>query len=227
MSESPQEFWKKALTAQPECLSPDHFSSGLSTEQERHLASCPRCQAEQALWVSFVEGMPAGEEAGAVRWVAAETERRLNPKPAAAKPWFAWLGSRTWAAGLAAAVVVIAVGYYASMPGVAPIPKGPGITDTYRSGSVQVVAPKGDLAAAPAQLVWEPVAGAASYHVSILEVDGKELWSGDSAAASVELPSAVRAKLVPGKGVMWKVTAKNATGGVVAESGSEAFRVQP
>ncbi len=231
MSENPRKFWKQALAAGAECLTPDHFADGLSEAQVRHLETCPRCQAEKALWSGFIEDMPAGAEQGAVRWIAAETERRMRPaEPVRGGFALGWLNlawARSWAGGLAAAALVLAIGYYTTGSRVAPVPGQPSINDTFRSGSVETLEPKGDQDAAPQLLRWSAVAGAASYEVSISEVDGTVMWSGQSQAGHAAIPEAIRAKLTPGKTVTWKVTAKNAGGTPMAMSPEERFRVKP
>ena len=83
---------------------------------------------------------------------------------------------------------------------------------------------RGDVAAAPTQLEWAAVPGAVRYDVQILEVDRAVLWRGSTREPRVDVPAAVSAKFVPGKRILWEVTAHDdAT--VLAESGTQAFRV--
>jgi hypothetical protein len=95
----------------------------------------------------------------------------------------------------------------------------------FRSATVTLVAPEGDVAQAPEALRWEAVPGAASYAVTVTEVDRTEVWRAEVRAPEAPLPAAVRARVVPGKPVLWQVAAKDASGNVVATSGAQRFRV--
>jgi hypothetical protein len=70
------------------------------------------------------------------------------------------------------------------------------------------------------------VPGAVTYDVALVEVDGTTLWTAKTRSSRVDLPRAVSAKLVPGKTVMWQVTARG-DGNVLADSGLVKFRVVP
>ena len=59
-----------------------------------------------------------------------------------------------------------------------------------------------------------------------MEVDYAELWSTETHDASIALPPAVRARIVPGKPLLWEVVAKDAAGRAVAWSGKQRFRVR-
>jgi hypothetical protein len=59
-----------------------------------------------------------------------------------------------------------------------------------------------------------------------MEVDRVPFWSAETREPGIELPSAVRAKIVPGKALLWEVVAKDAAGRTVAGSGQQAFRVR-
>lgn len=228
MTENARSIWKKALEPGADCLSPDQFATGLNEKQTEHLQDCPRCQAEQALWRSFTEDLPAGEEAGAVRWVAAETERRLASKTRASSwSWLSGFGIRSWAAGLAAAGVVLMVGIYSRGPGLDSTAGLPDSTEVYRSATVQLLEPKGDLTGAPSQFRWTAMQGAAGYQVTLSEVDGTEMWSGESAEERLTIPAAVRARLLPGKTVVWKLTVRGLGGALLYHSPTERFRVKP
>lgn len=87
------------------------------------------------------------------------------------------------------------------------------------------MAPLGDVAAAPRTLEWAPVGGAVLYEVQILEVDRAVMWRGSTSAARIDVPSQVTALFIAGKTVLWTVSARNAGGAVVGESGAQRFRV--
>jgi len=82
------------------------------------------------------------------------------------------------------------------------------------------------LDAAPNELRWEPQTDAASYSVQVMEVDHVELWSAETRDASIVLPPALRARIVPGKPLLWEVVGKDAAGRVVAWSGKQRFRIR-
>jgi hypothetical protein len=95
----------------------------------------------------------------------------------------------------------------------------------FRSDALAVVGPSGDLEQAPTELRWQPSPGAASYSVQLMEVDRVELWKAESIEPSVSLPPAVRARIVPGKPLLWRVMAKDVSGRTVAASEIQRFRV--
>src|SRR5207302_8074802 len=85
--------------------------------------------------------------------------------------------------------------------------------------------PAGDLDRPPAELSWEPVAAAASYSVEVMEVDRSPVWHANVAQPGVALPETVRARLVPGKPLLWQVVAKDTAGKTIATSPIQRFRV--
>jgi hypothetical protein len=58
-----------------------------------------------------------------------------------------------------------------------------------------------------------------------MEVDRVELWQGLSKEPKVMLPAEVREKIVPGKTLLWQVTALDVNGQAVATSQVERFRI--
>jgi hypothetical protein len=59
-----------------------------------------------------------------------------------------------------------------------------------------------------------------------MEVDRTEVWSTESRQASVALPPSVRARIVPGKPLLWQVVAKDGSGKTVATSEIQRFRLR-
>jgi len=51
------------------------------------------------------------------------------------------------------------------------------------------------------------------------------LWRTSSTSTRVVLPRELVAQLVPGKTVLWNVTARSATGAAIASSDTQRFRV--
>jgi hypothetical protein len=91
--------------------------------------------------------------------------------------------------------------------------------------AVTLRAPIGDVADAPERLQWEPVAGAVRYHAQLAEVDRREVWSADTSGTSIAIPAPVRGQVVPGKTLVWTITAYDAAGVPIAESDRQRFRV--
>jgi hypothetical protein len=139
-----------------------------------------------------------------------------------------WLWAGSLRPALALAVVLLAVvgGYYLINPAVPRLPTDIGSSpEATRSLTVAVRAPIGDQAAVPDRLQWEAVSGAARYHVRLSEVDRREIWSNDTVDTAIDLPPDVRARIVPGKTLVWQVTAIGASNAPVAESNAERFRL--
>lgn len=193
-----------------------------------HIACCPRCQAERALLAEFESATPLPEEEGKVAWISRRLEDRLTPMRAAPKPeprWRRWLSFRslnTIGFSLAAAMVVVAlgVGLYGRRQPLLVAPQG---ALTLRSGEIAAISPLGDLDAAPSMLLWQPVAGASSYSVRVMEVDRTLVWIGETKVPSAALPARL---IAPGKPLLWQVTAKDAAGNALAQSASQRFRLK-
>lgn len=222
--------WQRELERTPDCIAIERFDESLTAAERDHIAHCVRCEAEMALWQQLKAGEPAADEGAAVQWIAAETRRRLKAPADDRKPvgWSEWIGSfRPRTLALAATLLVGAALGYVTWAHVVP-----GITEpesgarTYRSGGIQLIAPTGDVAAPPAELRWEPVAGAARYEIELREVDGTVVWRGSQAETHVTLPAGVAAQIVPGRTFLWHVKATTSDGAVLAESETGRFRVR-
>jgi hypothetical protein len=103
---------------------------------------------------------------------------------------------------------------------------GAGGGDVYRTARVEITGPAGELAEAPTHLVWTAVPGAVQYEVRLSEVDGTELWRVTTSSPAVPVPSEVRARALPAKTLVWQVSARDAQGRTIAESGATGFRVR-
>ncbi len=246
-----QQQWKAALAATDECLSLEELSRcadrSLAEEAKdrvpSHLASCPRCQTELAMLQEFELATPSPEEAAKVSWVAAELKRRSGEIDFAQE----WGSSRAAssrisslvtrkilaprrigaaAMSLAAILAVVTVGLYLRT-GKQPvlISDGSSGQTVLRSEAVIPLAPKGDLEQSPTELRWQPVPGAARYSAKLMEVDRAVLWQSSSEQATVVLPQTVREKIVPGKTLLWEVTAIEPGGKALAISPAQRFRV--
>jgi hypothetical protein len=102
-----------------------------------------------------------------------------------------------------------------------------GVPTALRSEGVVALAPIGDLMRSPAELRWRTFPGASRYSVKLMEVDHSELWQASLEETAVLLPAAVREKVVPGKTLLWQVTALDGAGKALANSRLERFRLTP
>jgi hypothetical protein len=197
-----------------------------------HVASCPRCQTEWTLLNAFEAARPHASEEDDVGWISDRLEQRFSPadKAPAAPPRRRWLDFRALnAAGLALAamLLVVAVGVGLRER------RGPEVSAlsgaeerTFRSGAVAALGPEGELERAPTELRWQPVEGAASYTVRLMEVDRSDLWTAETRATSAAMPPSVREQVAPGKPLLWQVIARDASGTPIAESPVQRFRLQ-
>ena len=229
---------RSALGPTPECP-PLEALEALDAKGRAHVEGCAWCTNELAMLTEFQAVDVRPEEAASVAWIESELARRAAPAPAApvrvpAKPvesvWSrigAWLGSGSWQlAPLAAAalLLIVAGGMYLRQgnEGLRPIPAG---EQVLRSGNFQAVAPVGDIAAAPADLQWEAVPGAAKYLVRVMEVDRHEIWRSETPGTRAELADAVRAQMTPGRSFQWTAAALDAGGRTIAETSLQTFHI--
>lgn len=226
--------WQQALAAGPSCLTLERFAETLTADELAHVAGCARCQTERELFAAYEANEPVDGEGLAVEWIAAQTKRRLRAAhdgtaaPSVATPVAAprttW-GLPSWALMAASVAVIVGGAALLVTPG-SEVAPGAGGGDVYRAARVEITGPAGELAEAPAQLVWTAVAGAMQYEVRLSEVDGTELWRVTTSSPAVPVPSEVRARALPAKTLVWQVSAKDAQGRTIAESGATGFRVR-
>jgi hypothetical protein len=232
---------KTALAMKQDCLSVQELERLLDdpSKQNPHLASCPRCQAELAMLKEFEEATPLPGEGAAVAWISSDLERRLeqikNPGKvtrvaSASTSWFARLfsaGHARWLMPVAALAVITTASFFVLRASRQPdlnasLGSGPSV---YRSQEVQLVSPAGELTQAPKLLEWKAFAGATKYKVEVMEVDHALLWSASTNYTSLTIPSATQAKMLPGKPVLWQVTALDSQERTLAVSQAKRFSV--
>ena len=234
------ELLVRALGRGPECPPIERLAAaalGDAAEAERaallaHAEHCPACGAEVALAASF--GTDGGVASGEIeRVVAALRERaaggaRLLAFPARrAAPGRAATGR--WTRWAAAALVVAGVGLLwqgrrAVLP---PEVAGPGAGDVVRGGAIEVVAPVGEVAGVPTELVWRPVPEAVRYRVELLDVAGDGLGGGESAAPRFALGPELAARLHERARYAWRVVALDAAGRELARSAPVEIEIRP
>ena len=93
----------------------------------------------------------------------------------------------------------------------------------YRSEEIQVVSPVGDVGQVPRTLEWQPFPGTQRYKVVVMEVDNSPFWSAETNETSVEIPAFLSVKILPGKPILWQVTAVDGQGRVLGSSQIERF----
>jgi hypothetical protein len=235
-----QSTLRKVLAVKPECLSPRELEELAedSSRKHPHLASCPRCQAELAMLKEFESSTPLPDEGAAVAWISSHLDRKLDQikHPGdkrdlsnARNAWFTRLlehGRGWWLAPVAAVAVIVlisAIFLRTKAPVLrADLEPGPQV---YRAQEVAVIAPSGEVSKAPKELEWKPFAGAALYKVSVMEVDRVALWSGATNYTTLTIPDSARSKMLPGKPVLWEVTALDSQGRVLAVSQVQRFSI--
>lgn len=239
-----RDILKSELASTPECLSTDELGK-LSPEQasaHRHVSGCARCQTELSLLRQFESDEPVPGEGAAVAWMSAQLERRLGEikrTSVASRPrvesversWisrlFAVPGLRI-AAPVAAAAIVAAALLWLRSPKEPELQANLGSGSTvYRSTEVQTIAPIGNLQKMPDTMQWKPVESAASYKIAMSEVDQTEVWTAQTSDTSLTIPRAVVAKIKVGKPFLWKVSALDAKGQVLASSQTQRFVIVP
>lgn len=229
-----------ALRPGPDCPSIERlgrYADGALAPEERrgeesHIAACANCQAELALLHSFATPAVRDDEAEAVRWGVEQLQRREREifdggsrKEPSRRRWQSF-GRLRPAPALAVVLLVILGGYYLTKQTAPRFPTDIGSSpEATRSLTIAIRGPIGDQTAAPARLQWQPVGGAARYRVRLSEIDRHEIWSSDTTESAIDLPPDVRARIVPGKTLVWQVTAYSGSNAPIAESNAERFRL--
>jgi len=207
------------------------------SELSAHVKSCPYCQTELHLLRTF-EAAEVGETSDEVRRTAALLQKRsqkiirLSVPTEERVPW--WRAAFTirslaqaslaLAVILAVAAVVIHLRTNTQPPS---LNEGTRIgQDVLRSGGFAVTSPVGDLNEAPKEVRWEKVPNVACYRIRLLEVDRNELWKADTTENHIELPPSVRSLIVPAKTLFFEISAFDASGGKVGDTGLVRFRLQ-
>ena len=220
-----REAVKLAVTPGPDCIPLERVDDTLTSPEREHVASCPRCQAERAVWETTNASNAEPNEGAATRWIVAELQRRRSAQPTALPAVRMWDWVRFRGLATAAILVLGATVAYFAWDREASIRQPQTSDHTYRTSRIEPIEPVGSVQIPPTRLKWVAFAGATGYNAVILEVDGTVLWRGSSPTNAIDLPTSVVARLVPGKAVLWKVSATDASGVVIAESSTEPFRV--
>ena len=235
-----REILTRALRPGPDCPPLERlgrYADGILSAADRreaaaHIDTCVTCQSELALLRAFSTVPLRDDEEEIVAAGVAELQRRASPvrdeqqgEPSTWQRWIPFGMSRTMLAATTALLAV--VGSYYLLGSTAPrVPTDTGSDiEATRSLKVPVQGPTGDQTLAPERLEWRAVSGALRYHVRLMEVDRQELWSTDTERIGSDLPASVRAQIVPGKTLLWQVTAYGPSNTPIAESEVLQFRV--
>lgn len=211
----PRKEWQQALAPSADCIDVTRFGDALDAAAVAHLESCARCQAELALYREVTRDESTAEEDDAARWIASKLQPNVVP--------FRRKSLRPLYAVAAAIVMIIGASYFlqVSDPAINPaLEERP----MYRTGRITVIGPDGDLVQAPNEFRWTAVPNASRYHVEIVEVDATEVWGADTTQTYVALPPQVIAQFLPGKNLLWTVTAYRGND-VLAASPTQDVRV--
>jgi len=239
-----RDILKSTLAATPQCLAPEQLEALLDGKHSNpHLAQCPRCQAELAMLKSFETGAPLPDEGAAVAWIGAHLDRQLDnikspsrgrlarPVNQSAGPqgsWLAWMfgfGGMRWVLPAAAVAAIAIASAVLLRPTKAPDlqANAGGQSPIYRSQEIQVIGPVGDLQQVPQELRWQQFAGAVAYRVVLMEIDRSQLWTSETKEMAAEIPIFARAKMLPGKPILWQVTALDSQARVLGTSQVQKF----
>ena len=200
----------------------------------QHVDGCSHCQAELQMLRAFTANEIAEHEKAAVSAVAARMKSpasEISGRRAAVeerRSWWKPVFAMRWLtpAAAVAALVLLAAGVTLELrQGRRPLlnTRVPA-TEVFRSSSIAILNPVGDLREKPAEVRWEAAPNAERYQVRLMEVDRAEVWSGETKGTRIELPAAVETSIVPAKTFLLQVAAFDATGRKIGESEPVRFR---
>jgi hypothetical protein len=230
-------IWQEASAATKDCLPLEVLeqmadNTSRDAKAAAHLAGCAHCQTELAMLKNFEQSTPSADEGAAVAWIAAQLERRQNApvaqQKAAAVPFWRTMFRVPYMAGAAALAAVLIVGislYHGNSDGPGRINPSLG-SGQFRSGAIHLVSPVSDVPQAPAEFRWDAVQGANSYQVELKDVAGITLATAKSSQNVLTVTPEMKANMISGKPLKWKVTALNANGKEIANSSTEQFKVR-
>ncbi len=241
--------WLRESYENAGCPPPEAFleseMAALSAADRRRLEShadrCPACAAERDLARAFDAG-PAGLPAADVDFVVSRLEEKAGGDAGGPRGRVVKFPSRSPVAApaprrtsppawrIAAALFVIlgaALLFQLTRPGGPPPLPAPESGGVFRGGKVEVVAPVGEIAAVPDELIWVRTEGARSYRVRLLAVDDEVLWETTVPAPPARLPAEVFKSLHPAVAYTWTVEALGPSGERVAVSEPVRFQARP
>ncbi len=229
-------MWQEAAAATKECLPLEVLermvdNTSRDAKAAAHLAGCAHCQTELAMLKNFEQSTPSADEGAAVAWIAAQLERRQSApvarQKAATVPFWRTMFRVPYLAGAAALAAVLIFGfslYHGNSDG--PGKLNPGIGSGQFRGSIHLVSPIAEQKSAPAEFRWDAAQGASSYTVELKDVAGITLATAKASQNVLQVTPEMKANMISGKPLKWKVTAMDANGTQIADSSTEQFRVK-
>lgn len=222
----------KIFQRQPDCPDLDALlAASPESHAGRHLRTCPFCQNEIAMFRSFQSAEARPEEVADVGYVLDRLKPGTAPRRAEEAPtlWqrFSQWWNPVWAGGFVAAAAAVVL--FLSLSGqlrvqqTVPSPAG---ESTWRADTLRITTPVGDLDAAPGEIAWTAVPGAANYAVSLAEIDGTRVFYKKVTNSALASDSDVATLLRSGKVYLLSITAEDASGKAIAEVGPERIRVK-
>jgi hypothetical protein len=212
---------KAIFSASPDCPSLDELTQDPASAKKAE--DCPRCTGEAALYEQFMKGVPEAELDQAIL-------QRLNSRlPTAASPPRTGFWSMGWWRPGFYAPAIVAVAGLLVIAGIAlrrdsnTLPAGPAHEIVERGQTIELLAPKGEIALPPTVLTWKILPGASAYRVKLMEVDRNVVWESQAKLPSVTLPLAIRNKALPGKRLIWSVEGFDRNGQLLG-MGTQDFR---
>jgi hypothetical protein len=163
---SERDWLRTSLERTPDCPP----TGALESESaQAHVVGCSYCRTELAMLKSFQNAAIPAQDRAAVAQITAKLRQQAFG-PVAAAPTRSWIERifgpgwmRPAALVVASALLVVAIGLETRRrPPVLDSSAGDG-APVYRSGTIVITSPVGDLQSTPAQIVWEPRAGARFY----------------------------------------------------------------
>ena len=236
-----REILRAALAPSAECLSIEqlgrYVDGALGADEQAaaavHIRGCLNCRTELALLEAVTSSSARIGEAEIIRDGVARLEQRTIDFAGAVHEGIS-IRRRRFRVGMvlpvaSAAVLLVAAGSWYVLTTKPPrlptsVTTGHEVT---RSLAVAVRGPVGDLVESPRRLEWLAVDRAVRYHVRLMDVDRREVWSASISAPGADLPSSVRTSIAPARRLLWDVTAYDRSGAAIAESGPQSFRLMP
>jgi hypothetical protein len=234
-----QDIFRAALGPGKQCLSIEELQqlvsrpATASAERAGHVKSCAYCQTELQLLQTFQAG-DADSASEEVQRVTEQLRQRSSAfreqRPGPPVPWWRAMLAvpRLAQASLAMAMILVVAGIVLQFHST----HRPSLNETnqtgqevFRSGSFALLGPVGDLQERPGEIRWERVPQAARYRLRVLEVDQSEVWTAETTDDHIDLPSSVRAKIVPAKTLFCEVNAFDFSGNKIGETGLVRFRL--
>ena len=230
---------RTALGPTADCPSIDDLEQVLtgqispSTAIARHVRYCSYCRTEMEMLSAFstVQDPPSEQVKQVVARLQANSKQVFPKIPAAeTSSWWerAFSARHLVQASLAMAAVLLVAAVMLKLN----TAKNPSLEaanqtthEVFRSGSFDLVSPVGDIQEPPKKIRWDKVDGAMIYQVRVLEVDRNELWKAETQDTQIDVPQAIRDRIVPAKTLFCEIDAFNSSGTKVSGTGLIRFRL--